>query len=96
MWYLYILFCDQTFFYIGITRDLFRRLIQHQRGYEIYTKRYRSIELFYTESYKKRADAEKREIQLKGWSKAKKKALITGDIEKLRYLSKSDTEYVEV
>jgi len=45
--------------------------------------------LKYTEKYSSRRLAEKREKQLKGWSRAKKNALIEGNIELLKHLSKS-------
>ncbi len=42
---------------------------------------------FYTEEYPTIEEAYKRERQLHGWSKAKKEALICGDIERLKQLS---------
>lgn len=44
---------------------------------------------------KDKREAEKRELQIKGWSAAKKKALIDGNKELLKKLSKG-TEPVEV
>jgi len=89
MYYIYILECDNAFFYVGLTKNLKTRLIQHQEHQSLHTKRYKSIRLVYSEKLNKRIDAEKRETQLKGWSRAKKKALIAGDIERLKSLSKS-------
>ncbi len=66
------------------------RLNEHIRGYSPYTRKFSDINLVYSESdYKTREDAEKREKQLKGWSVAKKKALISGDKELLKKLSRS-------
>ena len=88
MYCVYILECDNTFFYVGLTADVKRRLFQHQNLQSRHTKRYRVMNLVHTEEFTKRSAAEKREKQLKGWSKAKKKALIAGDIELLERLSK--------
>ena len=89
MFYLYILYCNNQFFYVGITKNLSERIEQHKSGRSRYTKRYSEINLVYYEKHKKRIDAEKREIQIKGWSKKKKQALIEGNVEKLIDLAKS-------
>ena len=87
-WFVYILLCDQKTFYIGITDDIASRFKQHIVGYSPFTKKFSCFELVYQEKCLTRLRAEKREAQLKGWSVAKKRALISGDIEKLRKLSK--------
>ena len=46
------------------------------------------ISLDYSESYKSFSEARRREAQLKRWTRAKKEALIEGDMEKLHLLSK--------
>ena len=88
MWYVYIFFCDQKTFYVGSTDNLERRLQQHIRKESFYTKKFSDIKLVYKESYFTRGEAMRREEQIKRWSIAKKKALITGDIKSLRKLSK--------
>lgn len=87
--FVYILLCDNRKFYVGITDNLDRRLEQHSRGYSPYTKQFSVISLVYSEEYKTRTKAELREKQIKGWSIAKKKALILGNKELLVKLSKS-------
>ena len=89
MYYVYILECDNAFFYVGLTSDVQRRLFQHQNHESLHTKRYKTVKLVCTEEFYIRSDAEKRERQLKGWSKAKKKALIQGDTKLLENLSQS-------
>ena len=89
MYYIYILDCDNAFFYVGLTSDVERRLFQHQNHQSLHTKRYNNIKLVHTEKFNNRVAAEKREKQLKGWSKAKKEALIEDNTEKLKTLSKS-------
>jgi predicted GIY-YIG superfamily endonuclease len=60
-----ILFCDQKTFYIGITDNLVRRLKQYRNKKPFYTKKFSDIEIFYTEIFLKRSEAEKREKQVK-------------------------------
>ncbi len=74
IWSVYILFCDQKIFYVGITDNLKRRLLEHKNGYS---------------KYNTRKEAEDREKQIKGWTIAKKIALIKGDKNALILLSKS-------
>lgn len=54
-----------------------------------YTRRFSDMQLIYQEKFQNQHSAEKREKQLKGWSIAKKKALISGNIAALKKLSKS-------
>ncbi len=89
MYYIYILVCDKAFFYVGLTTDIETRLVQHQKHQSPHTKRYTEVELAYSEKFIKRSDAEQREKQLKGWSRAKKNALIIGNIKLLKEISKS-------
>ena len=87
-WDVYILLCDNDSYYVGISCNLNNRYFSHKNKYNISTKEFKKDKLDYKETYMKRVDAEKRETQLKGWSKAKKKALIKGNIELLKSLSK--------
>lgn len=89
MWYTYILLCDQKTYYIGIAHDLEQRIREHQRRDSFFTKRFSDIKLVYFELYPHRSNAEKREKQLKGWSSAKKRTLVGGNLKLLKKLSKS-------
>lgn len=85
----YILLCSNGEFYVGSTTDLERRLNEHQKGRGCaFTKAHLPVKLVYTEEYPTYDQAYKRERQLHGWSRAKKEALINGDIDKLKELSK--------
>ena len=88
VYFVYILLCDEKTFYVGLTDNLERRLTQHKRKESFYTKKFSQIKLVYKEQYSLKWQAEKREQQLKRWSIAKKKALISGDKELLIKLSK--------
>ena len=75
-WYVYMLLCDQKTFYIGMTDNMKRRLYEHQNKLSFFTKKFSDIKLVYHESYPDKYQAAAREKQLKGWSRAKKIALI--------------------
>ena len=86
----YILLCSNGEYYVGSTTDLERRLQQHQKGQGCgFTKAHLPVKLIYKEEYPTYEEAFKRERQLHGWSRAKKEALIKGDLELLQQLSKS-------
>lgn len=76
--YLYILKCQNGKYYTGTTNNIQKRLKQHQSKLNgaKFTKHFIFKELVYSEVYESRALAMKREKQIKGWSKAKKEALI--------------------
>lgn len=50
-----------------------------------YTAAHKPIELVYTEEYATYQEAFNRERQVKGWSSAKKEALIAGDFDLLNH-----------
>ena len=91
-YFVYILKCADDSFYIGVTNNLDIRLSQHETGLDInsYTYNKRPFVLVYHESYIDINQAILREKQLKGWSRKKKEALIDGDIELLKVLSKNN------
>ena len=77
MWYVYILKCNDNSLYTGVTSDLSRRVNEHnnKKGGS-YTRIRRPVKLIYQESYPTKLQALKREIQIKGWTKQKKLALL--------------------
>ncbi|KKS44622.1 MAG: Excinuclease ABC C subunit domain protein [candidate division CPR1 bacterium GW2011_GWA2_42_17] len=72
-----------------MTNDLNRRMAEHKNKYSNYTKKFSDVKLVYSEKLNSRQEATSRERQIKGWSFAKKKALIDGNRELLIKLSKS-------
>lgn len=72
--------------YIGITTNLERRLLQHRLGSHGHTSKYRIDSLVYVELHSDPATAIGRETQLKGWTRAKKLALIRSVNPNLRSL----------
>ena len=87
--YVYILRCSDGSYYTGHTDNLESRLAAHKRG-EIggHTLTRRPVALVFSDQFSTREDAFERERQIKGWSKAKKEALIEGNWEKLKQLSR--------
>ena len=77
-YYLYIILCNDGSFYTGLTDDLIRRFEEHVNGvYETcYTFKRRPLVLKYYETIPFLKDATEREVQIKGWSRSKKVALI--------------------
>ena len=88
--WLYMLRCSDGSYYTGHTDDLERRIAQHQHGALAgYTRRRRPVTLVFSQEFPSRIEALERERQVKGWSRAKKEALIHGDWTMLSGLSKS-------
>ena len=93
--YVYILKCRDGKYYVGSTRaSLERRVGEHNAGiFGGYTKGRRPVELVFAESFDRITDAIAAERQLKGWGRAKKEALMRGDMGALRGLSRNRTEH---
>ena len=89
MAWMYILeYCDGSY-YVGSTKNLERRLSEHQEGLGArYTTRRLPIKLVYCEEYDRVADAFYREKQVQGWRRAKREALINGNPDLLPTLAK--------
>ena len=88
--YMYILKCSNNTYYTGSTKDLERRLEQHQTGQGAnYTKKHLPVELVYFEKFDRIDFAFYREKQVQNWSKKKKEALISGNLNELKKLSSS-------
>src|SRR3989344_4223409 len=68
-YYVYILTnYKNTVFYIGVTNDLERRIIEHKNGLvKGFTQRYKLKKLVYFEECPNMTDAIQREKQLKNW-----------------------------
>jgi predicted GIY-YIG superfamily endonuclease len=87
----YILHCNGGYFYTGHTDDLERRVAQHQSGsLPGFASDHRPIKLVWFETFQTRQEAFAAERRIKGWSRAKKMALIRGDWESISKLSKGN------
>ena len=86
--WVYILECSDGSYYVGCTTNLEQRLGQHQQGtFSGYTARRRPVVLKWYGETNDINEAIKTERQIKGWSRAKKEALIRGDWDALHELS---------
>ncbi|MBI2263537.1 GIY-YIG nuclease family protein [Candidatus Berkelbacteria bacterium] len=72
----YILLCSDDYFYTGITSNLDKRISEHRHGLSKLTKNRLPIRLDYSEDFKTRKEAAKREKEIKGWRREKKESLI--------------------
>ena len=89
--FVYRLRCSDGSYYVGSARgeSLDKRLSEHQAGtYPGYTSRRRPVTLVYAEQFDRITDAIAAERRIKGWSRAKKEALIRGDWDALQQLAK--------
>ena len=87
--HVYILRCSDGSYYTGHTEDIEARLAAHQQGtMRGYTFSRRPVQLAYSSEFSERADALEMERRIKGWSRRKKEALIRGDWDEVRRLSR--------
>ena len=87
--YVYLLRCADQSYYVGHTDNMESRLAQHQAGaLPGYTAQRLPVILLKVESFPTREEALASEMQLKGWSRAKKEAWIKGDFLLLQQLAK--------
>ena len=85
----YILLCADGSYYVGHSDDLEQRIAQHEAGaIPGYTATRRPVRLLWSQDFASRDEALGAELQIKGWSRRKKEALIAGDFEALRTLAK--------
>jgi len=89
----YIVRCSDASYYVGHTDDLEKRISDHNiGGLSAYARKRRPVKLVWAQEFQSREEALACERQLQGWSRAKKEALIAGNWERLRLLSRSATE----
>ena len=90
MAWVYILRCADDSFYVGYTNDLEARVEWHNHGHgSNYTAPRLPVRVVYAEQHASMMSAINRERQLKRWTAEKKAALIAGDRDLLKRLSKS-------
>ena len=92
VWTVYIVECSDGTLYTGVTNNLEKRLRNHNRRKGgRYTKGRAPVTLRYTEEHRTKSQAMKREEQVKGWTHARKLALIQGNLDDLKHLSQRKT-----
>lgn len=79
-WLVYIIRCDQSAFYTGITTDVARRIREHRSGNRKaakYTRAFSSLELVYKVLIGDRSLAAKIEYQIKKLPRQKKEFIVS-------------------
>ena len=88
--YAYIILCADGSFYTGHTDNLEHRIADHHAGrFPGYTSKRRPVRLMWSQDFPTRYEALSAERQIKGWSRAKKQALIDGDWIRLSLLARN-------
>src|SRR6476469_4810906 len=78
LYYTYIMASKSRVLYVGVTNNLGLRVAQHRSGLDLesFTTHYRVYQLVYFEECPSVKQAIAREKQIKGWTRAKKLALV--------------------
>ncbi len=85
----YMLQCRGGYLYVGHTDDLEHRMAPHTTAaLPGFTADHQPVELVWSQDFPTRYEAQVAEKKLKGWSKAKKLALIQGDWARISELAK--------
>ena len=88
----YMLHCNAGRLYVGQTDDLETRIAQHENGTTPgFTRAYLPVKLVWSQEFSTRYEALTAERRIKGWSRAKKLALIREDWPQISRLAKSKT-----
>ncbi len=91
--WVYILKCSDGTYYTGSTRNLKRRLFDHNSGNGAnYTKDRLPVELVYIEFHARVDHAFEREKQIQRWSRKKKEALIEGGKKNIKTATKESNK----
>jgi putative endonuclease len=89
--FVYMLRCADDSYYVGSATgdDLTKRIAEHQSGaFPGYTWSRRPVTLIWSEHFDRITDAIAAERKIKGWSRAKKQALVDGKWESVQLLSR--------
>jgi putative endonuclease len=89
LYYVYLLKCKDSAYYVGITSDLERRLMEHNMGKypNAFTYSRRLVELVWFQDFVEPHQAIAFEKRIKKWSRAKKEAVISGNWDVLTELA---------
>ena len=87
--YAYMLVCADNSFYVGHTDDLDSRITAHDEGMlPGNTLTSGPAKLVWHQMFATRNEASAAERQIKGWSRAKKRALVVGDWQRISELAR--------
>lgn len=87
--WVHMLHCNGGLLYVGHTDNPDNRIARHESGaVPGFTRDHLPVQLIWSESLGTRIEALEAERRLKGWSKAKKLALVRGDWDLISALAK--------
>ena len=94
-YWLYILKCSDKSYYTGVCNNLEKRLGEHHDNtdHTSYLFKRKPFKLVFADAFSQVEDAIAREKQVKRWSRAKKKALIENNWNRLQILARNYTQY---
>ncbi|TGV00917.1 GIY-YIG nuclease family protein [Flavivirga rizhaonensis] len=89
LYYVYIIKCSDDSYYTGITNNIEKRFKEYEYGYkrDSYTYKRRPLVLEFYQEFNDVLQAIYFEKKIKGWTRAKKQALINGNFDMLQILS---------
>ena len=89
--FVYIIECSDKSYYVGVTNNIERRIVEHNLGLDIksYTYNKRPVILKFCEEFEDPVQAITLEKKLKGWNRKKKEALFKGNWEEIKKLTKT-------
>ncbi len=91
--YIYILKCSDSSYYVGHTDNIEQRISEHKNGvHGCYTSTRLPVEVAFVQPFASRYEALSAEHKIKRWSRKKKEALMQGDWESVKKLSKKTFE----
>ena len=89
----YILRCADGSYYTGSTDELEKRIAEHEHGEGCtWTRKRVPVEFVWRQEFATREEAKAAENQIKGWSRAKKEALIAGRFDIVSKLASRSAE----
>ena len=95
MFWVYILRCSDGSYYTGHTDNLERRISKYKAGEcEGYTASRLPVELAWSQECSTREEALSAEMQIKGWSRKKKEAMMRGEWAEVSRLAQSKSPTV--
>jgi predicted GIY-YIG superfamily endonuclease len=78
-WFVYIVRCRDERLYTGISNDVAKRIATHNRGKGCRFTKYRyPVRLIYTEDCITKSSARKRELEIQGFTRARKLSVVGG------------------
>ncbi|MFC1756313.1 GIY-YIG nuclease family protein [Patescibacteria group bacterium] len=77
-YYVYLVECADSTYYCGYTKDLEKRVYDHNNTSHgaFYTKNKRPVKLIYSEEYETQKEAMRREYKIKTFKRKKKEELV--------------------